>query len=97
MRNTYVCTEEELQKIANLAKRIKRRPIPALKLNQTGGELKLDKHPMTGRARISINTWSLEDDGWGGEEMEYDSAAFILTLNDCIKLRDQLTERIEKD
>lgn len=71
--------------------------IPALKLNQTGGELKLDKHPMTGRARISINTWSFEDDGWGGEEMEYDSAAFILTLNDCIKLRDQLTERIEKD
>jgi hypothetical protein len=68
-----------------------------LKLNQNRGELKLDKHPITGRARISINTWSLEDDGWGGEEIEYDSAAFILSLNDCIKLRDQLTERIEKD
>lgn len=71
--------------------------IPALKLERGGSELKLDKHPMSGRARIMIETWSLEDDGWGGEEMEYESAAFILSVNDCIKLRDQLNERIEKD
>ena len=36
--------------------------IPALKLNQTVGELKLDKNQMKVRARIYINTWSLEDD-----------------------------------
>ena len=71
--------------------------IPALKLSCKGGKLKLDKHPMSGRARIMIESWRLEDDGWGGEEMEHESATFILSLSDCIKLRDQLNERIEKD
>ena len=73
--------------------------VPTLKLNKNGGSgsLKSDKHPFSGRARITIETWSVEDDGWGGEEMEYETSAYILSVNECIQLRDQLTERIEKD
>lgn len=70
--------------------------IPALKIKRSGSELKVDRHPLHGRARIKIDNWSLEDDGWGGEEMEHESAVMILSYNDCINLRDHLNEMIEK-
>jgi hypothetical protein len=69
--------------------------IPALVMEQKGGQkLTLDQHPINGRARIKVERWSLEDDGWGGEEMEYNGGAMVLSLEECIQLRDQLVRRI---
>jgi hypothetical protein len=67
--------------------------IDPLKLDEGRCELTLDKHPFNGRARITVGQW----DDWGDGEVGHSSASYVLSLNECIRLRDQLTKRIEED
>ena len=56
--------------------------------------LKVDKHPFEGMARITIHSWVCYDDGDEDESWGQVSAVYILSHEDCIKLRDELNKRI---
>ena len=59
--------------------------------------LKLDKHPFEGVARITIETFENYIDDDDDESWREVSAIFILTNDDCIKLRDELNMRINQN
>jgi len=58
--------------------------------------LKLDKHPFSGFARIMIDSYYVEDDGFGGFEEFRDHATIILSKDECIKIVNELNRRIDE-
>lgn len=68
-----------------------------LELTNRNSTLKLDRHPFEGVARITIIADEIYNDGDEDEYWSEVSAVFILTNDDCIKLRDELNMRINQN